>query len=429
MSDVLVNLGIVVVFIVVGGFFSAAELAIVSLRAGQLENLTAANPRAGARLARLTADPNRFLAAVQVGVTLAGFLSAGFGASQIAPQVTPWLISLGLPQGAADPLAFVLVTVFIAYLSLVLGELAPKRLALQRTEAIASRTSGAIDWLARISRPFIWLLSQSTNVVVRALGGDPKADREQITEDELRGLVRSHEDLTKDERALIDEVFDAGDRELREVMIPRTEVAFLDDDLPLFQAAELVGRKPHSRYPVMGDSVDDIVGFVHVRDILDPALAGRSIRVGSLARDVPRLPGSKRVIPALMELRDSGYHLAIVVDEYGGTDGIVTMEDLVEELVGDIRDEYDEPEPPGHGNGRLAGPVQLDGLTNLDDFADETGVTLAEGPYETVAGFVVHRLGRLARPDDTVVTDGCTITVLSLDGRRIDRVQVDPSTP
>lgn len=431
MSAILTDLGIVLIFILVGGFFAAAELALVSIRESQAERLAEAHPKKGPRLQRLIQDPNRFLAAVQVGVTLAGFLSAGFGASQIAPNVAPWFEALGLGPGLSQSVAFVLVTIVIAYLSLVLGELVPKRLALQRTEGIALRTAGSVDLLARVSRPFIWLLSVSTDAVVRLLGGDPEVGRERISQEELRGLVQSHDELTEEERELIDDVFAAGERQLREVMVPRTEVAFLDDDMPLFRAASLVGGQPHSRYPVIGDSSDDVVGFVHVRDILDPALAGRSIRVGSLARDVLRLPGSKRVIPALTEMRDSGNHLAIVVDEYGGTDGIVTMEDLVEELVGDIRDEYDaaDSDTGERGTGALVIARDIEGLTNLEDFADEFGISLPDGPYETVAGYIIHQLGRLPTVADQVTYANCELTVLTMDGRRIERLRVAPVAP
>ncbi len=428
MNQILLNLGIVLLFILIGGFFAAAELALVSIRESQIDRLADAHPRQGERLKGLTRNPNRFLAAVQVGVTLAGFLSAGFGAAQIAPDIAPWLESLGLPPGIAQPVAFVLVTVAIAYLSLVLGELVPKRLALQRGEEIALRSATPVDMLATVTRPFIWLLSTSTDALVRLLGGDPQVGRERITQDELRGMVQAHDELSEAERQLIDDVFAAGDRELREVMVPRTEVAFLVQDMPLFQAAALVGGQPHSRYPIIGDSADDVVGFVHVRDLLDPALAGRSIRVGSLARDVSRLPSSKRVIPALTEMRDTGHHLAIVVDEYGGTDGIVTMEDLVEELVGDIRDEYDDAtdDNPGRGTGALLVEREIDGLTNLDDFDEEFGIELPDGPYETVAGFMINRLGRLPRVSDSVPFSACELTVVRMDGRRIDRVLVAP---
>ena len=415
-TDLAVNLALVVLFVLIGGFFAAAELALVSLRESQVERL-ADRGRRGRVLAHLAQEPNRFLAAVQVGVTLAGFTSAGFGASQIAPAVAPTFQSWGLSEGVSSTLAFILVTIVIAYLSLVIGELVPKRIALQRVEPVALVVAIPVDFLARVTRPFIWVLSVSTNGLVRLLGGDPKTGRELISGEELRDMVAAHEEFSAEERALIDDVFDAGERELREVMLPRTEVAFLDAKMTVGDAVKAVVTAPHSRYPVIRDSTDDVIGFVHVRDLLTWDEDRLAIPLGSMARAVPFFPGTKTVIPALTEMRRRSQHVAIVVDEYGGTAGIVTLEDLVEELVGDIRDEYD-----------VAAPVtsSVDGLLNLEDFADRTGVTLPEGPYETVAGFVMSRVGDIPEVGETVDIEGQRFTVLELDGRRVARLAVTP---
>ncbi len=413
---------VILVFTLIGGFFAATETALVSLRDSQVSRLAETAGRRGQQLQQLMREPNRFLAAAQVGVTLAGFLSAGFGASQIVPILSPRLTDLGFPAGASETFTFVLVTLMIAYVSLVAGELVPKRLALQRAEAFALFVAGFVDRIASLFRPFIWLLSKSTDVLVRVFGGDPTVGRESISGEELRGMVASHAELSDEERELIDDVFEAGERQLREVMVPRTEVEFLDAETPVFRAARTVSGQPHSRYPVIRDSADDVVGFVHVRDILDPAVVDRSIRLGDLARDVILLPGSKQVIPALSEMRRTGNHLAIVVDEYGGTAGIVTLEDLVEELIGDIRDEYDVEEPEARRT--LTGEVDVDGLLNLEDFAEEIGLELPDGPYETVAGYVVTALGDLPAIGSAVEYDGFQISVTELDGRRISRLRV-----
>jgi putative hemolysin len=209
------------------------------------------------------------------------------------------------------------------------------------------------------------------------------------------------------------------------VLLPRTEVEFIAADTPLAQAAEIVSRASHSRFPVYQESYDDVIGFVHVRDLLNPGLAGKEMLVGDVTRPVERLPISKRVLPALSEMRRDRAHLAIVIDEYGGTAGIVTLEDLVEELVGDIRDEYDTEE--GSPRRLPSGQVEVDGLLNLDEFADETGVDLPEGPYETVAGYVLSALGRLPSVGDTVEVAGRRLTVIEMDARRIARVRVGPA--
>jgi len=425
-NQIWINLLVVLFFVLLGGFFAAAELALVSLRENQVQRL-AETSRRGRRLASLTADPNRFLAAVQVGVTLAGFVSAGFGAAQIAPELAQPLISAGLAEGVAQTLAFIVITVLIAYLSLVLGELVPKRIALQRVEKVALFAAGPIDFIARLFRPFIIALSFSTNLIVRIFGIDPTAGKESISGEELRDLVAGHEELSEDERNLIDDVFEAGERELREVMLPRTEVDFLDSRLPVADAVRRVVDKPHSRYPVIRESADDVVGFVHIRDILDPDASNRGEYVSQMCRPVVAFPGSKVVLETLTEMRRDRHHLAIVQDEYGGTAGIVTMEDLVEELIGDIKDEYDVDAMPRQP--RVLGQVVVDGLLNLEDFEDETGVVLPDGPYETVAGFLVAALTRLPVVGDTVVEGDNEFRVVELDGRRISRVSVTSVQP
>jgi putative hemolysin len=417
------DLFLVLVFIVIGGVFAATELALVSLREGQARAL-GDKGRRGQRVAHLVANPNRFLAAVQVGVTLAGFLSAAFGAARLAVPVSTSLERTGLSEGAADTAALVLVTLVISYFSLVFSELAPKRLALQRPEGISLAFAPALDRIASLSRPVIWLLSKSTDLVVRLLGGDPNSQREVITEEELRGMVAAHESLTKDERKLIDDVFAAGERQLREVMLPRTEVAFLEVGMTRSRAVKVTAEQPHSRYPVAGSSQDDVIGFLHVRDLMVPASKARGMRVADVVREVKMLPGTKRVLPAMSEMRREGHHMAIVVDEFGGTAGIVTLEDLIEEVIGDIRDEYDVQE--GDPLQFRGGEVEADGLLNLDEVRTVTGVVLPEGPYETLAGYVMATLGHVPRLGEAVEADGHRLEVSELDGRRVARVRVTP---
>ena len=272
----------------------------------------------------------------------------------------------------------------------------------------------------------IWLLSKSTDGVVRLLGGDPQAQREPITEEELRGLVAAHESLTSVERRLIDDVFAAGERSISEVMIPRTEVTFLDGSMTVSRAAKVARESPHSRYPVIGRGQDDVLGFVHIRDLLLPAVRhDRDRTVASLAREVKALPGSKQVLAALSEMRREGHHLAIVVDEYGGTDGIVTLEDLIEEVIGDIRDEYDQEEAEPR---RLAGgEVEIDGKLNLDEIAEISGIELPEGPYATVGRLTSWPSSagcrRSATPSSTT---GVRLTVVRIEGRRVARVRLTP---
>jgi putative hemolysin len=421
MNRTLLDVGLVLMFIVIGGSFALAEMALVSLRDSQARGL-AGRGRRGKAVARLTSNPTRFLAAVQVGVTCAGFLSAAFGGATLADKLAPKLAWLGLSSGAGDALALVLITLAISYASLVLAELSPKRIALQRAEAVSLAVAPTIDRLAKLFRPVIWLLSVSTNMVVRLVGGDPNAGREEVGEAELRDLLSGTGVLGAEEKQIVEEIFAVADRQIREVMVPRTEVDFIAGSTPVSRASVQALEQPHSRYPVTGESSDDVVGFVHLRDLVRPELAHGSMQVRDLARPVLMLPSTRPLLSALSDMRREGMHLAIVVDEYGGTAGIVTMEDVVEELVGDIRDEYDENEPSTVYT--LSGEIEVDGLLNLDDFEDETKIVLPDGPYETVGGYIMRQLGRLPVTGDVVVHDGHRLTVSDVDGRRVARVTV-----
>ncbi|HWN62175.1 MAG TPA: hemolysin family protein [Streptosporangiaceae bacterium] len=423
MSKLVLDIIIVLVIVCIGGFFSASEMALVSLREGQVRALAKRGKR-GQRTARLASDPTRFFSAVQIGVTLATLVSGAYGAETLAGFLKSWLVRQDVSNGWAATLSFLVVTVCITFVSLVLGELAPKRIGLQRAPRLALLAAPMLDRIASLARPVVWLLTVSTNGVIAILGGDPRAGRQAITEEELRDLVTGAQSLSLDERRIVSEVFDAGKRQIREVLVPRTEVVFLDAETPVSAAAALAAGVPHSRLPVFQDSYDNVIGFVHVRDLLGPGVTNRSVPVGRIARPVKFLPISKTVLSSLSEMRRERAHLAIVVDDYGGTAGIVTLEDLVEELIGDIRDEYDTEQ--GQATTLHGGEVEVDGLLNLDEFAEQTGITLPEGPYETAAGYVLAVLGDLPSPGASVQVDGHTITVTELDGRRIARLRVAP---
>jgi putative hemolysin len=420
----LLNIGIVLLLIIIEGVFVAAEIALVSLRESQVRGL-AESGRRGAAVAKLVSDPNRFLAAVQIGVTSTALLSSAFGAVTLSEDAKSFLVRHGWGSGLASATGIIGVTLIISFVTLVLGELAPKRLGLQRAEQAAVFFAPPLSRVASFFRPVIWLLSKSTDLVVRLLGGDPRAGREPISEEELRGLVAAHESLTTDERRLIDDVFSAGERSIGEVMVPRPDVTFLDASMTISKAAKVAADSPHSRYPVVGRDHDDVLGFVHIRDLLLPSVRhDRDRTVASVAREVKALPGSKHVLNAMSEMRNEGHHMAIVIDEYGGTDGIVTLEDLIEEVIGDIRDEYDAEVAESR---RLAGgEVEVDGKLNLDEIAEISGVDLPEGPYATVAGFVMAELGRLPTTGDVVEHDGVRLTVVRTEGRRAARVRVTP---
>lgn len=411
--------------ILFAALFVSAEIALLSLRESQIKQLAAKGAR-GLRVQKLTQNPNRFLAAVQVGITVCGFLSAALGAEKLSRYIQPTLANWGLSKNAATTTAIVIVTLAISYFSLVFGELVPKRLAIFKSESIALQSASIIDVIAKLFRPIIWLLSKSTDLVMRAFGIDPKAARAQISEEELVDLVTGHTALTDEERDIVEEVFNASDRAVSEVMVPRTEVEFMDASLTINKAIALAVEKSHSRYPVVRGNTDEVIGFIHVRDLLDPNIASPNAKIQELVRSIMFLPGTKGVLPALTEMREQRQHLAIVLDEYGGTDGIVTLENLVECLIGEIRDEYDDAEGEISSESRT-GDIEIDGLTSLTDLFDQTGIEIPDGPYETVSGFVMHFLGRMPKVHDVVNINGIRIVVLTLEGHRVGQLLISRS--
>ncbi|MBM3703649.1 MAG: HlyC/CorC family transporter [Actinobacteria bacterium] len=410
------DIAIVLALIALSSFLVAAEIALISLRESQIKQMAGTGKR-GARVAALTASPNRFLAAIQVGITVFGFLSAAIGAERLGRYLIPFLEDLGLRTSAAELVSLIGLTLIIAYISLIIGELTPKRIAIVRAVPISLASAGVVEVIARLFRPIIWLLSKSTDLLVRAAGVDPKAAREQMSEEELIDLLSGHHAFTHAEKEIVEEVFEASDRQIHSIMVPRTEVDFLDSELTVGQAVKIIIETGHSRYPVVKGSFDDIIGFINVRDLLDPELYERQTRIGDLVRTIEFIPGTRELLPVLSKMRADGSHIAIVVDEYGGTDGIITLEDLVEQFVGDIRDEYDHHEIDEVREGNV-GEFHIDGLTNLSEASNEINYQFPEGPYESIGGLVTHKLGRIAEVGDAIELEGCQLLVESVEGKR-----------
>ena len=429
------DIALIALFILIGGTFASAEMALVTLRESQIRQLATKGKR-GRAIERLTSNPNLFLSAVQIGVTLSGFLSAAFGGATLASSLAPILEGWGLSPSIAQGIALVVITIVISYFSIVIGELSAKRLAMQRAEGFALALAPLVAGIATLARPVIWFLGVSTDAVVRIFGGDPKLSKDAVSDEELRAMVSVSTTLGTEERNIVDEVFDAGQLSLRELMVPRTEVEFLPADMPLQLAYKEVRGAPHSRYPVTDGSVDKVIGFCHVRDLMDLDHDARDGQLRSIVRPVLSLPDTVKLLRALSAMRAAKSHIAIVRDEYGGTAGIVTLEDLVEELIGDITDEYDVDEEDAAT--KLDALASLDGLTTIEEFAELSGHIIPEGPYDTVAGYVMARLGRLptlgARisvelaphetPEDPDALTTWVMTVEEMDGRRASRISV-----
>lgn len=418
MSGVALQLALVAVLVLVNAAFAGTEMAMVTLREGQLQRLE--DRGAGGRtLVRLARDPNQFLSTIQIGITLAGFLASATAAVSLAEPLEGPLSFLG---SSARPAAIVVVTVILSYATLVLGELAPKRIAMQRAERWALLAARPLAAMAAITRPVVWFLSRSTDLVVRLFGGDPTIGREQVSSEELRDMVATNLTFSPQQRLLIDGAFDVSERTLLEVLRPRPDVVVLDADAPVGDALERLAASGFSRAPVApGGHLDDAVGFVHLRDLLgepDDAVRDR-------ATEVNAFPESATVLATLRELQRRHAQLAIVIDEHGASSGIVTVEDLVEEIVGEIYDEADRDVVQVHHD--AAGGLIVPGRFPLHDLADIGVEEISDGSYTTVAGLVLDRLGRVPdRPGDVVEVGDRTFEVTRVARRSIAEVRISP---
>ncbi|MGH9034523.1 MAG: hemolysin family protein [Acidimicrobiia bacterium] len=412
------DLALIAALILLNAAFAGTELAIVSLREGQQRRLEREYGERGRRVAELARDPTRFLATIQIGITLAGFLASATAAVSLADPLVEPLDFLG---EAARPAAIFLVTMVLTFFTLVLGELAPKRVAMQRAERWALIAAGPVGVLARLAGPVIWLLSRSTDLVVRLFGGDPRATGGPIPEEEVRDLARRTA-FSPLQRQIISGAFDIAERTVRDVLVPRRDVLAFPADTPALEARRQLRDRGHSRAPVFTEDLDDADGVVHIRDLVD--FEGR---VGDVAGAVLVLPETLGALEALRQLQLNRQSLALVVNEYGGTEGIVTVEDLVEELVGEIYDEADRDVQAAER--QPDGSVILPGSFPQHDLID-LGIDLPESDaYSTVAGLVLDRLGHLPRPGEAVVVDGWRIEVLAVDRRAIRRVRLRPEPP
>jgi putative hemolysin len=418
MSGLWPQLVLVGVLVLLNAAFAGTEMALVSLREGQIQRLEQRSAT-GALVARLARDPNNFLATIQVGITLAGFLASAAAAVSLAEPLEDPLDFLG---GAARPVSIVVVTLVLAYITLVFGELAPKRVAMQRSERWALVAARPLQLMSTLTRPVVWLLSRSTDLAVRLMGGDPNVRREEVTEAELRELVGTQTTFTAKQRLIIEGAFEISERTLDEVLRPRPDVLVLDSDWTAERALRELARSGHSRAPVVHDgNLDDVVGMVHLRDLLDQG----DRPVGELAGELVAFPETAKVLDVLHEMQARRLQLVLVVDEHGAAAGIVTVEDLLEELVGEIYDESDRDvvgvrrEPDGS--------LVLPGRFPVHDLVDIGVEQVPEGPYATVAGLVLDRLGRVPQEAGDVVTvAGRTIEVLAVDGRAITEVRIGP---
>lgn len=412
------NLALVGVLVLLNALFAGSEMALISLREGQLRTLEREGGRGARTLVKLARDPNRFLATIQIGITLAGFLASATAAVSLAQPLVPLFGFLG---GAASGVAVAAVTVVLTFVTLVFGELAPKRLAMQYALRWALLVARPLDLLSAISRPVVWALSATTNLVVRVFGGNPDAESEQLSPEELRELVESQRGLNAEQREIITGALEIHERRLREVLVPRRSAFVLSDDLDVAVARADLAASGHSRAPVARHGhLDEVLGVVHLRDLLDD-----DVKLADVVREPLVLPDSVRVAEALRRFKAEREQFGLVMDEHGAVAGIVTLEDLLEEIVGEI---YDETDRDVLAVKKTAdGALELPGIFPVHDLVD-VGVDLPDAPdggYSTIAGMVLVLLGRIPeRPGDVVRVSGWEITVLAVAHHAITSVRV-----
>jgi putative hemolysin len=430
----LTDLLVVAVLILVSSFFAASEIALITVKRHRLTQL-AEEGNAGARIAkRLTEDTSRFLATITIGLTFLGFLASGVGAISLSGEVAGLIRQIPFISGAADEIGFVLVTLLIALTSIIIGELVPKTLALSYPERLALMVARPISWIERLLAPVVWAVSRISGVLVSALGGTTKPQAGYLSTEELKMLVESgtvQGDIEEGEKEMIHGVIELAETKVHEVMVPRIGIRAVEVDEPIDEVVDMIVAAGHSRVPVYQESLDNILGILYVKDLLPYLKRNRDgsngIEIRALVRPAVYVPETKAVGDLLAEMQVQKVHIAIVVDEYGGTAGLITMEDVVEEIVGEIQDEYDteetlvEPIPSDDAIAfRLDGTVSMDDLRDLFDMPDDDEPD--EEAYDTVGGFIVHRVGRIPLPGAEVQFRDVTLRVEAADPRRVAKV-------
>ncbi len=427
--DLLASLLFIVVLTFLEAVFVSAEIALVSIRRSRVQQLVEEDRRGAARVRRLVGEPGRFLAVSQIGLTFIGFFASAFAAVSLADRLKALLEGVPVIHDSAGAIALVIVTALLSLYTIVFGELLPKTLALAHPEAFAIGLSGPIDVIGRILAPLVAFLTGITRVVAGAMGASVTQEVRISAEELMLIIERGGEQgvLEAEEEQMIHAVIELGDRRVHEVMVPRTTIAALPATATMDEAIQTIVEEGHSRIPVYEESVDEVVGILYAKDLL-PYLrdaAGPRPALRALLRAPVFVPESMSVDDLLHEFQRRKVHLAIVLDEYGGTAGIVTIEDLLEEIVGEIQDEYDVEEPMverlSEDEARVDGRAAVDELGELFDMEIELE---DQDEYDTVGGLIYHRIGGIPAPGDRVEVDGLVLTVETVDGRRVDKVLV-----
>ena len=428
--DLVVQLVVIVVLTLLEGFFVASEIALVSIRRSRVDQLVDEGSSAARRVRRLLDDPGRFLAVAQLGLTTLGFFASAFAAVSLVDGLSGLLARVDALREGAPAIALVIVTTVLALFTIVFAELVPKTLALAHTERYALTLSRPIELIARLLGPVVSLLTGMTQAVTRALGARVSADA-QISAEELKLIVeRGGEQgvLEAEEEQMINAVIELGERRVHEVMVPRTDIVGLEVDGTFEEAVDRIIAEGHSRLPVWERSVDEVVGILYAKDLLRflKEASADPPPIRALLRAPVFVPESITIDDLLHELQRRKVHLAVVLDEYGGTAGLVTIEDLLEEIVGEIQDEYDEEEPMvvrlDNDRARIDGRASVDELGEVWDDLDLDALLEDREEYDTLGGLLFHRIGGVPVPGDRIRVGALTLTVESTDGRRVGKI-------
>ena len=428
MSSLVSECLLIFLLLIANGVFSGSEIAVVSSRKVRLEQLAERGNRKARKALKLANSPNDFLSTVQVGITLIGILSGALGGATIAQRLKPYLDQVPALRGSSELLSLALVVSVITYLSLVIGELVPKRIALSNPEAIACQVAGPMRFLSRLTAPLVHILSGSTDGMLRLLGVRASEEPE-ITEEEIKALIRQGTEsgvFEEVEHDMVQRVFRLGDRPIRSMMTPRTEIAWLDLEEPLEASLKEVLESTHSRFPVARGNLDNCVGTIRIRTLLTAVVENQPVDLESMMQPPLFVAESMRALNVLEQFRETGVHIALVTDEFGGIEGLLTLNDLMEAIVGDLPSAEDQEEPLVVE--REDGSWLLDGSLDIGDFKAlvdrEELPDEVSGGYHTIGGFVMHHLGRIPMAGEHFRWDGLSFEVMDMDGKRVDKILV-----
>ncbi|OCA83034.1 hemolysin [Bacillus sp. FJAT-27225] len=426
---------VLLILIVLNAFFAASEIALISLNDNKIKLMAESGHKKAKALEKLLSEPSRFLATIQIGITLAGFLASAFAGQSFAGGFADWLYEVGVPlnRGVLASLSLIVITLVISYFTLVLGELVPKQIAMQKAEPIAFFAVAPLTFLSKITKPFVKFLTLSMNAVVRLFGIDPNAEEENVTEEEIRMMVdvgKEKGTIQEGEGLMINNIFELDNKTVSDIMTHRTNIIALPIDSTLLETVRLVNEEGYTRFPVYEEHIDNIVGILHAKDLIQfiEKRGEDAFNMKNLLRDPFYVLESQRIDHLFKDMQTNNVHLAIAIDEYGGTDGIVTIEDVIEEIVGNIFDEYDEPGVEEEEIKQLdERTYMIDGTTNLYEVENLLKIDLPIHEYDTLSGFIIGHLGYIPSEleQHTVLHGNVLFTVEDMNDRRITKVRAE----